>query len=134
MWCALRVSSAGSRSAGTAVPSVRNATTSLRSSSTKPAAVSARAHASAAAARKGVEVRCPGALVAARMQRVPVMPQVPEEPRQRTDECRRDDERPTADDLAPAPEEPAERRERDDPHLRARPQATAEGQAEQHEI
>ncbi len=54
MWCALSVSSTGSRFAGTAVPSVRKATTSWRSSSTKPATVSASAHASAAAARSGV--------------------------------------------------------------------------------
>ena len=81
-----------------------------------------------------VHVRRPGALVLPGVERVPVVAQVAEQPRQSADDRGGDDERHSAQHLAPAPDEPAERRQRDDRDLRARPEAAAEGEPEQHEI
>jgi hypothetical protein len=81
-----------------------------------------------------VEVGRPRALVRARVERVPVVAQVAEQPRQAAHEARSEDVGQAPDDLAPRPDEPAERRQRDDRDLRARPEAAPEREPEQDEV
>src|SRR3954447_20211581 len=79
-------------------------------------------------------MRGPAALVRAGMKRVPVVPRVGDEPRQPADYACGDDDGDAAQALASRGDEPAERGQRDDRDLRARPDAAAECEPEQHEV
>ena len=69
-----------------------------------------------------------------RIERVPVVPRVRDEPRERSDHGSADHEPRGSEQLSPSPDEPGDCGESNDEHLRRRPPAEPEREAEQQQV